>query len=198
MDVRARLAAVAFAYLACGAHAAPDLSHLIDLGPISPAGTELIECHNFLFCATTVDVKTEDWHDRTPARALHKDGCTVYWKYGGFDVRVSKYTGTKLRWKINRLDKETYYFDRSIGIKLEDDDKNDRYWDLDQEGHDFGRDTFKWYDFNRRPRLEKSTEPDPTKRAIRFDFRIFRERGANGKPGPELCGSVDPLIFNRG
>jgi hypothetical protein len=116
---------------------------------------------------------------------VHTDGCTVSWKYSGIEVSGGWF-GSKLRWKINPLDQESYSFDAWEGVKLEPNDQNDRRWDLDQEGYDFGSDTFKWFDFNRR------------KREIHFDYRVYRLRGANGGSGPELCGSHDPVIFNRG
>lgn len=195
MAIRAQLAAVATVVFACGAAAAPDPRHLIDeSGEIHPnAVKSLYVCAKFFCEKTTVDAKTEDWPDMTGTR--HKDGCTIRWDYRGFDVTG----GSKLRWKIKPLDAESYYFDPSIGVKLDDDDMNDRRWDLDKEGYDFGSDTFTWFDFNRRARTnENSTVPDPTKHVIRFDYRVYRVRGANGAPGPELCGSFDPVIFNRG
>jgi hypothetical protein len=197
MDRVARLAATAAAVFACGAIAAPDPRHLIDDSGANPPNIvkPLYVCDSFICAYTTIDAKTEDWTDKTGS--LHKDGCTARWAYRGFDV--SGRIGSKLRWKINPLDGESYNFDPVIGVKLDDDDKNERRLDLDQEGRDFGTATFTWYDFNRRTRLgDYPGEPDPLKRGIRFDYRVYRVRGANGAAGPELCGSFDPVIYNRG
>lgn len=182
MIIRSGLAAVAAAVFAAAALGAADPRHLIDdRGVISASGVKgPYVCNSFPFCKfTEVDVRTEDWTDRTGS--LHKDGCTARWDYSGFDVDGM----SMLRWKINPKDAGQYYFHPVDGVIL-DPDQNDRRFDLDQEGYFTGSDTFKWFDFNRRTRR------------INFDYRIYRVRGANGAAGPELCGSYDPVIFNRG
>src|SRR5262249_4998089 len=93
------------------AMATPDPHHLIDPrtgGDFAAAGVKGLQvCDSFYCTWVTVNVDTEDWKDQ--AGTLHSDGCMARWDYGGFDVKGSLLGGSMLRWRLNPLDKETYY-----------------------------------------------------------------------------------------
>ena len=128
-------------------------------------------------CTSFVDVKNEDWTDKD-TKEEHKGGCTAIWQYGSIEVARR---AALLIWRLRvRTAGETYYFAPNDGVELDANDHNDPRQDLDEGGHLGDPQHFKWLDRN----LQR--------KSIHFGFNVYRSRDN------ALCGTKDPVIFNRG
>lgn len=120
-------------------------------------------------------------------------GCRVSWDYHA--IEVPRGAQPVLVWEIEKEDplgdKSRYAFRRQNGIDLAAEDQNDRTQDLDNEGHWTDDQTYKWKNRNLRPREGNESEPTPSKRGIRFHFRIYREGETKD------CDEKDPMIINK-